>query len=166
MRSRRGPGGEFVDAAAKYCRLIERHRKTSQRGLLRGIAVALAQVYATGVRLPTTHARHQAKTRYRTHAQWQKLYNSLSRKLGRYRVYRSVFDPYERDAAAGSGNLADDLADIYWDVKPGLVDCLSGWKGALEAAVWHWQFKMRFHWGRHAVDAMKALDELRSRYEI
>ena len=165
MKSRRRPEREFVEAATHYCRLIEGHQRTQQKKLLGGIAVALARVYGVGLRLPTTHTRHQVRTPGRTHGQWQKLYNSLSRKLGRHRSYHSVFDPYSNEAACG-GDLADDLADIYWDIKPGLVDCRTRRKGALDAAVWHWQFKQRFHWGRHAVDAMKALDELRSRYEI
>ena len=52
------------------------------------------------------------------------------------------------------GDLADDLLDIYKDVKEGLLSFQSG-KDVL--AAYHWRTHFGFHWSRHAVGALKAL---------
>jgi len=43
-------------------------------------------------------------------------------KFGKYTQYWEVFDPYEQGKVeAINGCLADDIADIYCDVKEGLL---------------------------------------------
>ncbi len=54
------------------------------------------------------------------------------------------------------GEINDDLADIYKDVKEGLLAFQSGLK---PLAVWHWRQTWAMHWGKHAVSALKALHE-------
>jgi hypothetical protein len=44
----------------------------------------------------------------------------LEEKLGNWDLCRQVFDP-TKDEEAISGTLADDLADIYRDLKKGLI---------------------------------------------
>jgi hypothetical protein len=51
-------------------------------------------------------------------------------------------------------DLADDLADIWRDVKGGLLLYESG---SPEAAAWHWSNHYTFHWGHHATAALYAL---------
>lgn len=53
-----------------------------------------------------------------------------------------------------TGDLADDLADVYRDLKPGLV-LYEG--GHIDEAVWHWNFHFNIHWGRHAAEALYAM---------
>lgn len=51
-------------------------------------------------------------------------------------------------------DLADDLADIWRDVKGGLLLYDSG---SPESAAWHWSNHYSFHWGHHATAALYAL---------
>jgi len=53
-----------------------------------------------------------------------------------------------------TADLADDLADIWRDVKGGLLLYDSG---EPESAVWHWSFHYSIHWGHHATAALYAL---------
>ena len=56
------------------------------------------------------------------------------------------------------GDLADDLADIYRDIKPGLTAWNTGDDAYLEDIFYQWlQQGHIHHWGRHAVNAMRAL---------
>ena len=52
--------------------------------------------------------------------EWEQLYDSLKEKLGDRNLYWMVFDP-RTDSEAIHGSLADDIADIYRDLKNGLV---------------------------------------------
>lgn len=51
-------------------------------------------------------------------------------------------------------DLADDLADIWRDVKEGLLLYESG---SPQSAAWHWSNHYSFHWGHHATAALYAL---------
>jgi Domain of unknown function (DUF5063) len=57
------------------------------------------------------------------------------------------------------GSLADDLADIYRDLKKGLI--LSE-KTSAEDALWNWRLHFDFHWGNHAMSALKAIQDIRN----
>ncbi len=58
-----------------------------------------------------------------------------------------------------SGSLADDLADIYFDLKPGL-EMLSRVKP--DKVLRYWRRSFELHWGQHLVDAERHLYALRA----
>ena len=72
-----------------------------------------------------------------------------------FQYYGEVFDttrvPPEEPTV---GDLADDLLDIYTDVKGGLAYFA---KGHPEQAVFHWKFTWGVHWGRHPTSALRAM---------
>lgn len=74
--------------------------------------------------------------------------------------YREYFNPDPRLTDESCvGDVGDDLADIYRDVRGGLLLYESGQP---VEALWHWSFLRQAHWGRHAVGAMFALQCARS----
>ena len=66
-------------------------------------------------------------------------------------------DPTEKPVA---GALWDDFQDIYRDITPGLKAWESNQDEYLHDIAWSWRFELGSHWGRHAVDAMRALHSL------
>jgi hypothetical protein len=76
----------------------------------------------------------------------------LKEKLGEWDQYNQVFDPTQ-DADAVHGSLADDLADIYRDLKEGLVLKETKLRQP-EDLIWEWRFAFHSHWGKHAMDAL------------
>ena len=93
------------------------------------------------------------------------LFKNLRRKLGPHDRYWEFFNPYVKDDPV-TRSLADDLADIYRDIQPGLKLYRYGSKGARGAAIWNWRFGLTSHWGHHATDALRALQQLRSEYRL
>ncbi len=67
--------------------------------------------------------------------------------------YWEVFDPYEQSEPV-CGSLSDDLLDVYRDLQRGLALWDADHK---KEAVWEWRFNFDFHWGDHAIDALRAL---------
>lgn len=68
--------------------------------------------------------------------------------------YSMALSPMEVDGEVAVGDLADDLLDIYLDLKRGLLLWESG--ACLEAQ-WEWHYSFHHHWGAHAVQAMGCL---------
>jgi hypothetical protein len=71
------------------------------------------------------------------------------------KYYSEVFNPLPVPGEEPIvGDLADDIADIYKDIRRGL-DLLDA--GYMEHAVWEWIFHLQHHWGEHATSAIRAL---------
>jgi hypothetical protein len=70
-------------------------------------------------------------------------------------VYWEIYDPLEEPRGEPViGSVADDIGDIYLDVARGLLAFDSGDR---DEALWEWGFGFQSHWGRHAVDVIRAL---------
>jgi hypothetical protein len=84
-------------------------------------------------------------------------YQHIFRRFGAlpFNFYSQCFNPLVVPAEEPVvADLADDLADIWRDVKAGLLLYESG---EPESAVWHWSNHYSFHWGHHATAALYAL---------
>ena len=69
--------------------------------------------------------------------------------------YWLVFDPIEsQENETVYAPLADDLADIYQNIKYGLrlFDA-----GHIAEAIWEWKFHFKIHWGWHLLEAQKVV---------
>ena len=91
------------------------------------------------------------------------LFSHLHELLGERDAYWMEFDA-ATDGQQMSGSLADDLTDIYCELKHGLgvaemssdpVPALRGWRSGY-----------RVHWGKHLVDAERHLYELAARNQL
>jgi len=71
-----------------------------------------------------------------------------------------MFDPFDQgECKPVTGSLSDGLADIYFDVKEGLMRIPAD--GEVPAhVIWAWAFGLEIHWGKHAVEAIAALHAL------
>lgn len=60
------------------------------------------------------------------------------------------------------GSLADDLADIWRDLRPGLdaMDAVQSAAADPETILWHWRWTFAYHWGRHAAAAIRVLHDI------
>ena len=70
--------------------------------------------------------------------------------------YWEIYDPAFLDEPV-CGNLADDLADIALDLQSGIETYDSGHR---EQAAFAWKFGLEHHWGKHVVDALRALHSI------
>lgn len=69
--------------------------------------------------------------------------------------YWKIFDASDiEDETAIFALLSDDLADIYSDLKYGLIFYE---QKKFAEAFWQWTFHFNIHWGNHLVGAQKAI---------
>jgi len=88
------------------------------------------------------------------------LYSRLHEGLGELDAYWMEFD-VARDGQEKSGSLADDLTDIYWELKSGLQKLRE--QADLAPTLRCWGAGYRLNWGQHLVDAERHLYALRAR---
>ena len=59
-----------------------------------------------------------------------------------------------------AGSLSDDLADIWRDLKLGLLAMESDAADRSADIAWHWRFSFESHWAQHAAGAIGGLNAL------
>lgn len=126
--------------------------KTSEQ-LQRESLKQLSRLYAAALDLPGVDFKEAPVPPSQDQVERQRLAANL--KSLPFQYYWEVFTPTdERDHEPVTGDLFDDLLEIYGDIASGL------WlyeRGHFEAAVFEWSVRFGMHWGRHAVSALHAL---------
>lgn len=151
---------EMVGVAERYCKLIEGladesdHWLESLYNLMPRLhsAVTLLNAYDTGdMQISSVDLDERFE-----------LYSELRKRLGERDSYWLEFDATPEELHM-SGSLADDLTDIYFDLKQGLELMAQAWPHRAAQA---WQSSYRLHWGQHLVDAERHLYALRVRNQL
>ena len=160
-----------------YCNLIEHYEALTPHELARRTAELLPALYAAGLALPDVpmpEAQSEKPDAFYDSVPIKHtaaLSRTLGEKMGAYNRYWQVSDPFEGEEPVAA-LLGEDLADMYGDLKRGLVafDRKGAASGAptehdAAEAAWHWRFSFGNHWGRHLVSALRALHYILSTQE-
>ncbi len=139
----------FAEVAKRFCETMETP-PTSPAANLRQLQVLLAELHLAALRLPDLSSDESAPE-----------LNSDGSKIADGRLslpcdfYWDVFEPLAADPESPVGNsTADDLSDIYDNVKLGLLHWEQGFP---QEACWQWRFLFHFHWGEHLTGFLRAL---------
>lgn len=151
---------ELSRLARQYCQLIESAAE-GDISWLRELSSLLPRLHAavTALGAPPRSASYfnpDLDARFEQFAQ-------LRRLLGHRDAYWMEFD-VAPDEQAMSGSLADDLTDIYCELKHGLR--LLEEKRQPERAFDDWCCGYQEHWGQHLLDAERHLYELANRNQL
>ena len=136
--------------------MVDAAEGCSAEHLLAELARVLPVLYEAALRLPypVVETAELPQTRL-THEQWRKVFDRLRAVLGGDDLYWTVVPFGEDERAELTASLADDLADIYRDVKEGLDLAAAG--ASDNEVLWQWRFNFWAHWGRHAVEALRTI---------
>jgi hypothetical protein len=143
---------DLVRIAESYCRVIEASGR-DRPGWLGEVAEILPRLHATVTAIRATEAEHNYPVDLDARFE---LYTHLRALLADRDGYFLEFDRAQEGADAMSGSLADDLTDIYCELKHGLRAFESDPKGTLAA----WALSFECHWGQHLADAQRHLAAL------
>lgn len=149
---------ELLVIAREYCDLIDSLDEGNRQGLAR-LNELLPRLHAamTAVLPLCEEAGSDASVDL---DQRFELFSRLHRLLGDLDAYWMEYD-VTPDRQEMSGSLADDLTDIYCELKNGL-NRLEGNNDA-HLTLGHWRTGFCKHWGQHVVDAERHLYALTAR---
>jgi hypothetical protein len=143
--------------AREYCELVDNLDDYSQQDWLARIAEVLPRLHEAVGQLHVADSPVARTTEPDIDARFD-LFSRIYRKIGE----REGFNP-EFDAQMGgqrlSGSLADDLTDIYFDVRRGLV-LLDEHPDEPGVAIHDWRHSFQLHWKHHLRDAERQLDAM------
>ena len=145
---------ELKTLARHYCELVDRLDQGSS-DWLQQVASLLPRLHAAVAALNLPEPMNGHYQNADLDARFE-LYTQLRNLLGDRDSYWMEFDVAD-DEQSMSGSLADDLTDIYCELKQGLMLI----DGEPERAVAGWHRGYYFHWGQHLVDAERHLYALR-----
>jgi hypothetical protein len=96
-------------------------------------------------RLPNVSPTDRPLPDRRSHAEWKDRFDAIQNALDDWDVYWTTMkatNGYDTPGAV-SLTLADDLADIWRDLKPGLLELDSGARS--EDVIWEWRLHFYVH---------------------
>ena len=158
------PVQSIVAVAREFCALVENDKEPNSWIFARKCLVTVLRLYEKALYLPSAEVArgYEFVDRVDTDS-WMAVMKEVGHKLAQdyYWMIHEPFEPFERPAPeAVIGQLSDDLADIWRDVKSGLQELDRGGEAAVNAAVWSWRFTLETHWAQHAGTAIVALNAL------
>ena len=143
----------FVDLAKKYCLLIEQINNPPIINFKQELLHLLPNLYSRCLLLPDVEPTERITINV------ERIKHNFS--FDEYECYLQIFDPYNIDHNEPVyGSLSDDIMDIYYDLKRGLLLFESGNQDDIDDAIWDWKFHFQIHWGTHLIDALKALHSI------
>jgi len=119
---------------------------------MKELLALLSSLYLRALALPEYESDDDIIQERLSHDEWKKMYDRFKLlPVGHYPVF---FNPLDAGEEPVTADLADDLADIYRDLKAGL---LLFEKGNIAGAHWEWRDSFVTHWGQHTLGAMYAI---------
>jgi hypothetical protein len=156
------PGtGDLLDIAREYCALIEAMERGERRQLAR-LNALLPRLHAAMANVAPMTDERDGDTAISFEKRFE-LFSRLHDLLGDLDGYWMEFD-VTPDLQEMSGSLADDLTDIYCELKEGLERLERS--ADPHPTLGHWRSGFSKHWGQHVVDAERHLYALSARHRL
>jgi hypothetical protein len=149
----------FVETAKGYCLFIEKGNAETQRLFIIETQQHLLTLYSLGRNLPSVKIETDIEFDVTVDdGEMKLLLNSIADRLP-FSYYRAVLNPVDKVnlPETGTGDLTDDLGDIYKDLKEALTLYHQKEIGAAENAVFQFKFGYEYHWGEHCIEALYAI---------
>ncbi len=145
------------DEAGRFCQLIESAGSTAKEEFAAELFVSIAGLVAMASRLPNVSPTDAELPDGPSHDEWKRRYDAIYETLGEWADYWTTMTTADYCSTPDpvSLTLADDLADIWRDLKSGLLALDTG--ASAQDVIWDWRFAFYSHWGSHAVEALRAL---------
>lgn len=162
-----GEVNRFGPVAQQHCSLVDSRSALDRSELLLQVYRMLTELIPAASRLPLVSSGNDENEKQKAtirnirsetkmkQQDWGQLYDPLKEKLGDWDLYWMAFDP-RTDNEAIHGSLADDIADIYRDLKDGIVLKETNNVPPCEI-IFEWRLGFTSHWGQHAVNALRTI---------
>ena len=150
---------EFVAVANEYCKYAEHAAELKGDELLKILQRILPLLYLKASLLPALEPFfEEGNEKFVTEADWENLHNVFKQKFGTANDYLEIFDDkFIESEIPVPSSLAENMADIYQDIKDFLLLYQTGTKEVMNDAVWECRMNFENIWGQKLVNSMKAI---------
>jgi hypothetical protein len=153
---------EFVAVANEMCNFLEQAGGFARSDFVDKARKILPLLYYKAVLLPSTEPVFDDGTeKFVTEDDWQSVHDKLLNKLGRFNDYPEIMDPVLRDTEdLVGGSIAENLADIYQNLKDFVLLYRMGTAELMNDALWECTQHFDQDWGQKLLNSLRALHNL------
>jgi hypothetical protein len=150
---------EFVAVANEYCKYTEHSAELNGDELLKILQRILPLLYIKASLLPALEPFFEdGNEKFVNEADWFRIHDSLKQKFGKADDFLEIFDDKFTDSETPvPSSLAENMADIYQDIKDFLLLYQTGTEEVMNDAVWECRMNFENIWGQKLVNSMKAI---------
>lgn len=147
---------EMITVAHEYCLFMEKVDSYAQIDTLHYFQKIIPLLYLKGSLLPSIDvADNSYVERYVTAETWEIVFNELRNKLKPLDDYWVL--EHADDTEAIKANIADNLTDVYQDLKDFIILYTKNTQTARENAVFECKLQFEKHWGIRLLNAQRAI---------
>jgi hypothetical protein len=150
---------EFVAVANEYCKYAEHASELKGEELLKILQRLLPLLYLKATFLPElTPVFEDGNEKFVTESDWSIIDDAFRTRFGTANDYMEVFDERINEAEGPViSSLAENMADIYQDLKDFLLLYQTGTKEVMNDAIWECRMNFENYWGQKLVNALRAI---------
>ncbi|MEA1886146.1 MAG: DUF5063 domain-containing protein [Bacteroidota bacterium] len=148
---------EFTAVANEYCRFLEEASPIDGKSLLSVLQKLLPLLYMKSLYLPDIETKIEEEIeKFVREEDWEAVKDMLSHKFGAANDYVDVNPDKESTEELIYGDIAENLADIYQDIKDFLMAYRVGTVEIMNDALWECKESYRLYWGQKLVNTIRA----------
>jgi hypothetical protein len=153
---------EFVAVANEYCKYAEHATGIKGEELLKIMQRLLPLLYLKTTFLPEfTPYFEEGNEKFVTETEYAEIHNALRKKLGAANDYLEVFDERMNESEGPVvESLAENLTDIYQDLKDFILLYQTGTKEVMNDAICECRMNFENYWGQKLVNALRAIHKI------
>jgi len=150
---------EFVAAANEFCKYQEHADGLKGDEMLRILQRLLPFLYLKASLLPSLEPYFDGgNEKFVTEDDWFRIHDKLKEKFGTANDYLEVFDDRANETEGPVvASLAENVADIYQDLKDFLLLYQTGTQEVMNDAVWECKMNFENYWGQKLTNSLRAI---------
>jgi hypothetical protein len=157
-----GPVIEFVAVANEVCIFMEQAGGFTKKDLIEKTRKILPLLYYKAGLLPATEPfYHEGTEKFVSEEDWQIIHDNILGRIGSHNDYAEIPDPVYKDTEDNvGGSIAEDMADIYQDLKDFLMVYRMGTVELMNDAIWECVQHFEQFWGQKLLNSLRYLHSL------
>ena len=150
---------EFTAAANEFCKYAEHASELKGDELLKILQRLLPYLYLKASLLPLLEpVFEEGNVKSVTESDWTQVHDTLKSVFGSANDFNEVFDEKAKDSEGPVvSSLAENMADIYQDLKNSLVLYRTGTNEVMNDAVWECRLNFEHYWGQILTNSLRAI---------
>jgi len=150
---------DFVTVLSEFCIFVENTNRFSKKDFLGKAIKLLPMLYIKASFLPKLESIFDDENeKFVSEEDWNFIHDAVKSKLGYHDEYPDVFDPLTHEQLEQStASVADNIADIYQDLKNFISLYNIGTEEIMNDALWECQMNFEEFWGQRLLSALKAI---------
>ncbi|MCF6342436.1 MAG: DUF5063 domain-containing protein [Bacteroidales bacterium] len=152
---------EMATVANEFCYYLDMVEEKSKKGILEFVHRILPLLYLKGTLLPDIEPEYpEAGERFVTQENWETIFTILRDKFGKDDEYWIIDPQYIDETEPLRASIAENLADIYQDMKDFIILFQKNTHAARENAIADCKVLFGNHWGYRIGKLMTRLHHL------